>query len=74
MNVKSQFAELLKPEFEAAMLHAYGKHAAFKGQRYRRGKNRCSCCGAPNDAKDIARALEFSSFFKEEVDHDYVGI
>ena len=29
-----------------------GKHKSFKGRPYRRGKNRCWYCGAPNDAPD----------------------
>lgn len=33
------------------VLHAYGKHGAFSGRRYRKGKNRCLFCGAYMDAE-----------------------
>ena len=34
--------------FRESMMHVLkGTHGAFKGRRYRRGKNRCVVCGAP---------------------------
>ena len=36
--------------FREAHKHFHGKHGSFKGRRYKRGKNRCSFCGAPNSA------------------------
>ena len=38
--------------------HALGKHGAFRGRPYRRGKNRCLTCGATKDA-----AAELPSIF-----------
>ena len=44
------FSELSPTNFYDIHDHAYGKHGAYKGQKYRRGKNRCHFCGAPNNA------------------------
>lgn len=35
-----------------AELHFLGKHRAWHGRPYRRGKTRCGYCGAPIDSAD----------------------
>ena len=52
--------------------HFYnGKHMGYSGRAYRRGKNRCKFCGAPNDAPDakdwVLRQREYmmADIFKE---------
>lgn len=37
-----------------------GEHGSFSGRKYRRGKNRCSFCGAPKDSKPKGGFFLFS--------------
>ena len=52
---QSNWARMLIGTMREAYSHGMeGKHGGFTGRRYRRGKNRCSTCGATNDAPSRA--------------------
>jgi len=61
---KSLVAPILEPTLREVYNHAYGKHSAFTGHKYRRGKNRCKHCGAPLDAKAGGYSSMFAPLFK----------
>lgn len=57
------YTDAVYVRFTEAFQHAEGKHGAFKGRRYRRGRGRCWCCGALMNSKNKNKtAFKFKSF------------
>ena len=46
MRVTANFVKVIEKQIKSAWDHGFGLHSTFAGRRYRRGKNRCSYCGA----------------------------
>ena len=66
-KVKETYGNILVPVFKDYIAHrVHGKHGAFLGRRYRRGKLRCKFCGAPlNAPKGSGMPTEYPKLFEE---------
>ena len=65
--LEGNFAKIIEPQLKEFYSHLHGKHGAFSGHRYRRGRLRCKFCGAPsNTPKGGGMPTKYPKLFTEK--------